>query len=129
MADRRRCERASADRGEAYESDLFPILRGVGHKRILIQFRTLAQGFRRGLRGCIVGRHAFMNASIIFESQKGEPKRLKRLSRTQNRTPRGDVQLRAAADALIAALEQPPRDHLRLDLRRAFENVENARVA
>ena len=32
-------------------------------------------------------------------------------------------------DALISALEQPPRDHLRLDLRRAFENIENARVA
>ena len=31
--------------------------------------------------------------------------------------------------ALISALKQPACDHLGLDLRRAFENVENARVA
>ena len=34
-----------------------------------------------------------------------------------------------ACPVLIPALEQPASDHLRLNLRRAFENVENACVA
>ena len=42
-----------------------------------------------------------MSASVIFELQKSEPNRLKRLSRAQNCTPRGDVQLRAAAEVAV----------------------------
>jgi hypothetical protein len=40
----------------------------------------------------------YIRISSRSELQKNEPKRLKRLSRAQNPTPRGDVELRAAAE-------------------------------